>query len=164
MTTQLDLKPLAPLARTIAETIRDTPVRLGSPEGAADLAATLTVKVAAYVGSELPDTPGLAQHMVEVDAERQRQLAKFGDQHHPDGTGDRRWRDAANYVRGEVDDDARFGRTTWNGVLREEVFEALAESDPAKLRAELIQVAAVCAAWIHDIDSRQPASAQPAAR
>jgi hypothetical protein len=39
-------------------------------------------------------------------------------------------------------------------VLNEEVAEAFAESDPAKLRAELLQVAAVCAAWIYDIDTR----------
>jgi hypothetical protein len=37
------------------------------------------------------------------------------------------------------------------------VEEAFAESDPTKLRAELIQVAAICAAWIHDIDQRQVA-------
>jgi hypothetical protein len=99
-------------------------------------------------------TPGVRDFAEAIDAERQAQLAKWGDQHHPDGTGDRRWRDAANHVRGEVDDDARAGLTTWNGILREETFEALAESDPAKLRTELIQVAAVCAAWIADIDSR----------
>jgi hypothetical protein len=159
--TATDLKPLAPLARTIAETVRDTPIRLGTPEGAADLVAQLTVKVAAYMGRELPDTPGLAAHMVEVDAERQRQLAKWGEQHHPDGTGARRWRDAANHVRGEVNDDARLGRTTWQGILREEVFEALAESDPKALRIELVQCAAVIQAWIADIDSRPAATPAP---
>lgn len=155
MTDQPDLKPLAPLARTIAETIRETPVRLGSPEGAADLAATLTVKVAAYVGSELPDTPGLARHMAEVDAERQRQLAKWGDQKHPDGTG-------VNEMQKTLADDARAacqqafaeGRGSWAHVLMEEVREAYAEKDPAALHAELVQCAAVIQAWIHDIDSR----------
>lgn len=146
---------LAPLARTIAETVRDTPVRLGTLEGPADLVGMLTLRVAAYMGSVLPRTPGLAQHMVEVDTERQAQLAKWGDQHHPDGTGDQRWRDAANYVRREVDDAARSGNTTWRDILREEVFEAMAESDPAKLRAELVQVAAVAQAWIADLDSRE---------
>jgi hypothetical protein len=73
-------------------------------------------------------TPGVKDFAEAVDAERQRQIAKFGDQHHPDGT--------------------------WMHVLIEEVFEALAEEDPAKLRAELVQVAAVCAAWITDIDGR----------
>ncbi|MEV7154872.1 hypothetical protein AB0N77_09635 [Streptomyces misionensis] len=99
-------------------------------------------------------TPGVKAFAEEIDAERQRQLAKWGEQHHPDGTGERRWRDAANHVRGEVDDAARRGTTTWRDILREEVFEALAESDSAALRTELIQVAAVCAAWIHDLDTR----------
>lgn len=97
----------------------------------------------------------------EVYAERARQDDKWGEQNHRDGTGDRRWRDAANHVRGEVDDDARYRRTTWNGVLREELFEALAESDPARLRAELVQVAAVAVAWVEAIDRRtQPGAEQ----
>jgi hypothetical protein len=45
-------KPLAPLARTIADTVQDTPVRLGTPDGAADLVAQLTVNVAAYAGAQ----------------------------------------------------------------------------------------------------------------
>lgn len=39
-------------------------------------------------------------------------------------------------------------------MLLEEVFEAMAESDLVKLRAELVQTSAVCVAWIEDIDSR----------
>ncbi|MFF4179652.1 hypothetical protein [Streptomyces sp. NPDC001750] len=42
--------------------------------------------------------------------------------------------------------------------------EALAEADPAKLRAELVHVAAVCAAWVSDIDTRPTAARQPAER
>lgn len=52
MTTALQLKPLAPLARTIADTIQDTPVHLGTRDGAADLVANLTVNVAAYAGAQ----------------------------------------------------------------------------------------------------------------
>lgn len=147
------LKPLAPLARTIAEAIRDTPVRLGIPEGAADLAATLTVKVAAYMGSELPSTPGLAQHMVEVDAERQRQIAKWGEQHHPDGTGRPGDRETADRMRaickanGPAEDN-------WRDILAEEIAEAFAETDPELLRVELVQCGAVIAAWLADLDSR----------
>lgn len=48
----LDLKPLAPLARTIADTVQETPVRLGTPDGAANLVAQLTVNVAAYAGAQ----------------------------------------------------------------------------------------------------------------
>jgi len=156
-TAQLELKPLAPLARTIAETVRDTPVRLGTAEGAADLVAMLTVKVAAYVGSEMPSTPGLAGLMVELDAERQRQLAKFGDQHHPDGTGNKSQQDRAGFARRWCESAFESGYGTWADILAEEVAEVEAERDPAKLRAELLQVAAVCAAWISDLDSRPAA-------
>ncbi|MFD0555369.1 NUDIX hydrolase [Streptomyces rectiviolaceus] len=150
----MELKPLAPLARTIAETVRDTPVQLGAPEGAADLVAMLTVKVAAYVGGEMPETPGLARHMAEVDAERQRQIAKFGDQHHPDGTGNQGQQEYAETKRSWCEAAFGSGYGTWADILAEEVAEVEAERDHAKLRDELVQVAAVCAAWIADIDSR----------
>jgi hypothetical protein len=156
MSTETELKPLAPLARTIAETVRDTPIRLGTPEGAADLVAALTVKVAAYVGSELPDTPGLAGHMVEVDAERQRQLAKWGEQRHPDGTGSPYYTAMANEARDicQYAAEHREGGPNWGLILLEEVYEALAEKDPAALRTELIQCAAVIQAWLWDLDNR----------
>ena len=155
MTTPAELKPLAPLARTIAETVRDTSVRLGTPEGAADLVATLTVKVAAYVGSEMPNTPGLAHHMAEVDAERQRQLKKWGDQNHPDGTGiTDAQTELADHARAACQQAFAEGNGSWAHILMEEVREAFAEKDPAKLRTELVQCAAVIQAWISDIDRR----------
>jgi hypothetical protein len=61
----------------------------------------------------------------EVQDERRRQDAKWGEQNHPDGT-----------------------------IALEEVFEALVETDPAKLRDELLQVAAVAVAWVEAIDRR----------
>jgi hypothetical protein len=152
MTTTTDLKPLAPLARTIAETVRDTPVRLGYPDGAADLVAALTVKTAAYVGRELGPDAGI---LGEVQAERDRQDAKWGEQNHPDGTG-------ISPAQTKLADSARAacqqvfaeGRGDWAHVLFEEVREALAESDPGLLRAELVQVAAVAVAWAAAIDRR----------
>ncbi|MFD9630115.1 NUDIX hydrolase [Streptomyces violascens] len=152
--TDPDLSELAPLANVIAETLRTTPVRHG-PGGAADLICQLTINTAAYMGSELPATPGLAGHMAEVDAERQRQLAKFGDQRHPDGTGLPIYRHSANRYRDHADRAAASGVLAWRDVLLEEVHEALAESDPAALRAELVQCAAVIHAWIHDLDGRE---------
>lgn len=154
MTTAQELKPLAPLARTIAETVRETPVRLGSPDGAADLVAALTVRVAAYVGGELPATPGVARHMAEVDAERQRQMDKWGDQTHPNGTGARMQQDIARIARQACQYADAEGKVTWRHILEEEVAEAFAESDPVRLREELVQSAAVIAAWILDLDRR----------
>ncbi|MFE6284381.1 hypothetical protein [Streptomyces sp. NPDC057877] len=99
-------------------------------------------------------TPGMRDFAEAVDAERQRQLEKFGDQHHPDGTGLPVYQHSANRYRDHADRAAASGVLAWRDVLLEEVHEALAEADPATLRAELVQVAAVCAAWIADLDSR----------
>ena len=54
---------------------------------------------------------------------------------------------------------AQIGQCTWLHILREEVFEAFAEDDPAKLRAELIQVAAVAVQWVEAIDRAEKAQA-----
>lgn len=111
----------------------------------------------------------------EVADERQRQEVKWGQQNHPDrfsvgynATADAcdlrdyaikadRWK-VVNAAR--VAHRNRFGtpsdrNAAWDGVLLEEVYEALAESDPAKLRTELVQVAAVAVAWIESIDRRE---------
>lgn len=99
-------------------------------------------------------TPGVKDFAEQIDAERQRQLAKFGDQHHPDGTGGPVMQQQAEAARAACQYLADNGGPDWRAVLLEEVYEALAESDPAALRTELVQVAAVCAAWVHDLDSR----------
>jgi len=98
-------------------------------------------------------TPGVKDFAQAVDAERQRQLEQFGDQRHRDGTSvaNEPW---AEHARANCQQAADEGATSWAGILYEEFTEAMAEEDPARLRAELIQVAAVCAAWICDIDSR----------
>jgi hypothetical protein len=114
-------------------------------------------------------TPGLKAFAEELDAERSRQLRKFGDQRHPDGTGpsidvwapllpaDR----AADAARTRCQRAAERGDLTWQHILDEELAEARAESDPARLRAELIQIAAVCAAWVSDLDRRPVAADEP---
>ena len=98
-----------------------------------------------------------AKVMAQIAAERQRQDVKWGEQNHPDGTGlkyDVLMADVAKracQANGPDEDN-------WRDVLAEEVYEAFAETDPAKLRAELIQVAAVAAAWVEAIDRRGGAS------
>lgn len=98
-------------------------------------------------------TPGLAKFAEELDAERGRQLATFGDQRHRDGTNLAN-RDWADHAKAQCQNAADEDRLTWAHILQEEFTEALAETDPAKLRAELVQVAAVCAAWVSDLDRR----------
>jgi hypothetical protein len=105
-------------------------------------------------------TPGVKAFAEEIDAERQRQIAKFGDQHLPDGTGLPIYEHAARRYRAQADRNADSGVLAWRDVFLEEVYEALAESEPAKLRVELIQVAAVCAKWVADLDRRARDEAQ----
>lgn len=100
--------------------------------------------------------------LAAVQDERWRQEAKWGEQHHPDviGPGEAvtaAYKGMADAYR-VINDGATQvpGATNWANILLEEVYEALAEAgaDPATLRAELVQVAAVAVAWIEDIDSR----------
>lgn len=99
-------------------------------------------------------TPGVKAFAEEIDAERARQIAKFGDQHHPDGTGGPVMRLRADEARAQCQYLADNGGVDWRSILLEEVYEAFAEADPAKLREELLQVAAVCSAWVYDLDRR----------
>lgn len=99
-------------------------------------------------------TPGVAKFAEAIDAERARQLAKFGDQRHPDGTSGHNFAKVADAARRSCQKAAQNDTLTWFHILREEFWEAMAETDPAKLRAELLQIGAVCAAWIYDLDRR----------
>ena len=101
-------------------------------------------------------TPGVKAFAEAVDAERQAQLAKWGDQHHPDGTGRPGSRERADQMRAICQANGP-SEDNWQDIAAEEVAEAFAETDPVLLRAELIQVAAVIAAWVHDIDNRPEA-------
>jgi hypothetical protein len=94
--------------------------------------------------------------LAEIKAERQRQAEKWGEQNFPDGTNtsqaDRRFADEARQI---CKLHALYDKVTWRDILSEEVLEAFAEDDPRKLRAELIQVAAVAVQWVEAIDRRQ---------
>lgn len=90
----------------------------------------------------------------EVLAERARQDERWGEQNHPDGTGQYPETISADVARMVCQSAAEGGYLDWLHILREEVAEAFAESDPAQLRAELVQVAAVAVAWIESIDRR----------
>jgi hypothetical protein len=102
--------------------------------------------------------------LAELAGERIWQDAKWGEQNHPDGTGDDvRLFDldalptfgvCARIARNDTDERVTDQRSEWAPILLEEVFEALAEDDPARLRVELVQVAAVAVSWIEAIDRR----------
>ena len=93
--------------------------------------------------------------LAEVIAERVRQDAKFGDQSGlPDGTGTPEDIAVADYKKKLNNMLAEGGVISWCDILHEEMLEVAAEKDPAKLREELVQVAAVAVAWIEALDLR----------
>lgn len=97
----------------------------------------------------------------EVLAERIVQHDKWGEQNHANGTGP--WQPLIPYghdyatiaqnAKRTTDAHAKGPETlTYADIFLEEVFEAMAEHDPEKLRTELIQCAAVAVAWVEKID------------
>ncbi len=92
--------------------------------------------------------------LIEVDDERRRQHEIWGEQNHSDGTGDPRFAHMAEMAKLACDMETQNGSVTWHHILTEEVLEAFAERDSEKLRAELVQVAAVAVSWIEAIDRR----------
>jgi hypothetical protein len=100
-------------------------------------------------------TPGVGDFAEAVDVERGKQVAQWGDQVHPDGTGRPGDRMLANYYREICKANHAISQDNWRDIAAEEVFEAFAETDPDRLEEELIQAAAVIAAWIYDIRRRR---------
>lgn len=105
-------------------------------------------------GDKIGGWPMTRVILKEIVTERARQDDKFGEQNHTDGTGMPFDRDVADWKRQECDRRHRAGIGTWRDILDEEIAEAYAETDPANLRDELIQVAAVAVAWAECIDRR----------
>lgn len=102
--------------------------------------------------------------IADIIAERARQDDSFGAQNWPDGTGSKTQQDEAGQARKWCEDAFASGYGTWSDILAEEVAEANAERDPTRLRAELIQVAAVACAWAQAIDRRLTSTPQDEAR
>lgn len=100
--------------------------------------------------------------LTEVVQELVEQEEKWGEQNHPNGTGRSerlfgyiaasKYGQFADKAKVVTDSHAQIGTITYADIFVEEVFEALAEEDPAKLRIELIQCAAVAVAWVGKID------------
>lgn len=96
--------------------------------------------------------------------ERERQDARFGEQNHPlvSTSGQRSAANFVDYARKCCDEDAVAGTLTWQVILNEELYEALAETDPTKRREELVQLAAVVVAAIESEDRAAAAAAAAA--
>lgn len=103
----------------------------------------------------------------EIRDEYERQYATWGEQNHPDGTGEHvtsflpgsagalTMTDLATHFKTMCEELGALGKQTWLAILLEEIFEAAEESDPAKLRYELIQSAGVILQWVETIDRRE---------
>jgi hypothetical protein len=93
--------------------------------------------------------------LADLNKERDQQDEMWGPQYsHPDGTGGvHRW--LADSYRDLCQANFDAGEGTFADILLEEVFEAMAESDPVLLRGELVQAGAVIVKWIEAIDRRE---------
>ncbi|WP_396454250.1 hypothetical protein [Actinomadura sp.] len=108
------------------------------------------------------EAPGsLARVLADVRAEREAQDRMWGAQEFPDGSGPA-FAEAADEAKRECAAAVRRGELTWRHILAEEFFEALAESDPAALRGELVQTAAVAVHWVQSLDRRHGTTVHPA--
>lgn len=151
-TTRVDYSPLKPLAAAIENAIQNAPIRLGTDDWGTVLGANILAAVSVFMGKELGPDAGI---LAEIVAERERQDARWGEQNHPDGTGGIQSRMLRDEAQQTCQAAAERGAVTWLHIADEEHCEALAESDPVRLRAELVQGAAVYVAWIAAIDRRQ---------
>lgn len=101
-----------------------------------------------------------------VRAERARQVARYGrNTALEDGSGPAtRWllpyttdsaADVEQTLRADYEDyEEDAGAPTWVHLVREEVAEAFAETDPQRLEEELVQVAALCVSWVETLRRR----------
>ncbi|MGA4995842.1 hypothetical protein [Nonomuraea bangladeshensis] len=109
---------------------------------------------------------------VAIRAELAAQDAKWGEQNHPNGTGDALANALGVPIGGRLADvhrrfcrnAAEVGKVTWRHILLEEIYEALAETAPDKLAAELLQVAAVAVQWRGALRRRATTNASTAAQ
>jgi hypothetical protein len=100
----------------------------------------------------------------DIRAERARQVFRYGDNADtPDGTGPEvMWLNnisglsATTIEKAFRDEYESHGEVapSWMHLVREEVAEAFLETNPTRLRAELVQVGALVASWIEQIDRR----------
>lgn len=120
------------------------------------------VAPAAVSESELVVSNKCIYELIEEEVKRQRDL--WGEQNHPDKLAHspgvetlflNHFGEEAEEWRGVNSFRVNAGHLTWDGILLEKVYEALAESDPDKLTTELIQAAAVIVNWVDCIKRRK---------
>lgn len=93
----------------------------------------------------------------DILVERFNQFRKWGEQNHPSFPADvladpETWQKMEEFAKRICNAAEKQGKLSWMDILTEEIHEAYAAKDNAKLREELIQVAAVAVAWIDCLD------------
>lgn len=106
-------------------------------------------------------TRGMRSFSEAVDTECQRILQKWGDQHHPLGTGSDLSKEIAEFSKLLCQRLAAEGNVTWRHILTEEFREAMAASTTNELYEELIQVVAVCFMIINDLPRHPQLGGEP---
>jgi hypothetical protein len=150
----VDVGPLEPVDvpfEGVEEYVSQLDLLLGQPLQARNAAGEIVI-------DETIVSPGMIV-LRDIAAERAAQDIKWGEQNHRDGTGGHTLEVIAQASREICKHAASNGTVTWKMILQEEVSEAFAETDTARLRAELVQVAATAAAWIQAIDRRMGVAA-----
>ncbi|MGI5169162.1 hypothetical protein ACQEU3_32915 [Spirillospora sp. CA-253888] len=107
--------------------------------------------------NSLGASDGLSEVLSDIAAERAAQDRLWGVQELPDGSGPA-YAARAEEAKRDCAVAWKKGELTWRHVLTEEFYEALAEDDPDRLRAELIQTAAVAVKWVQSLDRRHGVS------
>lgn len=92
--------------------------------------------------------------LADVRAERVRQTAEFDVQRREDGTGGPVMQHKAEEAQACADWLAENGGVDRRSLLLAQVYDAVAEDEPGGVRAGLVKTAALCAAWVEDIDAR----------
>jgi hypothetical protein len=98
----------------------------------------------------------------DLAQERRAQFQQWGEQTIPFGSGSYVFKLMCEHYQSTCQANADAGTVTFADVLLEEVFEALAESDPLKLKDELIDAGAVIVQWIELINKQQKEQAEQA--
>lgn len=104
----------------------------------------------------------LTATLAEIARERDEQNATMDGLTPPDGTGDEHYQEIAQDARRAAFEAFRDGEGTWVHIFAETTSRAFTESDPAKLRARLVKVAAETVCWIEALDRRIAAEASQA--
>jgi hypothetical protein len=98
-----------------------------------------------------------AQIFCELDNERKRQDAKWGEQNHPirDESRDADYKETAELLKALCNFRAKAKTLTWFDIAAEEFLEVFAEDTPERQREELIQLGAVVVSMVECIDRKQ---------